>query len=83
MNIHAARNRVCIALNAAVFEDHIPVDTSCSTHTLRHSATRHWINSKVRINQACVRIRHINLATTVTFYLPITGAGKEAMALVT
>ena len=73
---------VRIALLATIEDGDIPEGTFCSTHTLRHSAARHWLNSKVPINQVSVWLGHSNLATTVTVYLPISGAGKEAMALV-
>ena len=74
VNIRIAWNWVHIALLAAIEAGEIPEGTYCSTHTMRHSAARHWLNQGVSINQISVRLGHSNPA--------ISGAGKEAMAKV-
>lgn len=41
------------------------------THTLRHSAARHWLAHGVPVNQVSAWLGHSNLKTTLDTYLPL------------
>ncbi len=50
------------------------------THTLRHSAARHWLNEGVPINQVSLLLGHSSLETTVRTYLPLMNPAPGALA---
>ena len=50
----------------------IPVGRRVATHTLRHSAARHWLESGVPLNTVSVWLGHRSLQTTL-IYLEILG----------
>ena len=48
------------------------------THTLRHSAARHWLASGVPINEVSIWLGHSNLSTTL-IYLKILPDPRGSM----
>ncbi len=58
---------VKIALKRAVELNQIPYGRKVATHTLRHSAARHWLASGVPINVVSRWLGHASLQTTLIY----------------
>lgn len=65
----------------AEFMGTIPRGRKIATHTLRHSAARHWLANGVPINQVSVWLGHASLNTTL-IYLQIVPDAAGNMARV-
>ena len=55
------------ALDRAVELGTIPAGRQCGTHTLRHSAARHWLASGVPINVVSRWLGHSSIQTTLIY----------------
>ena len=55
------------ALRTAVEHNRIPSGRKIATHTLRHSAARHWLTSGVAINVVSRWLGHASLQTTLIY----------------
>ncbi len=62
-----ARNWYKVALKACYDAGTIPEGKPCGTHTLRHSAARHWLLNDVPINVVSKWLGHSNLQTTMVY----------------
>lgn len=62
-------------------EGGISAGQEIGTHTLRHSAARHWLMNGVPINLVSVWLGHASLQTTLV-YLQILGDTSDRMAKV-
>ena len=59
------------AVDSAIAAGDLPPGTDIGTHSLRHSAARHWLASGVQISRVQHWLGHAQLATTVRIYLPL------------
>ncbi|MDP2663636.1 MAG: tyrosine-type recombinase/integrase [Dehalococcoidia bacterium] len=57
----------------------IPTSLQVGTHTLRHSCARHWVASKMTLNQVQLWMGHEDLSTTGKYLKLIGGGGAEKM----
>jgi len=55
------------AYQRAIDADQMPPGKTIGTHTLRHSAARHWLASGVPINAVQMWLGHANLQTTLVY----------------
>lgn len=63
------------ARNQAVTNQAIPAGKFVATHTLRHSAARHWLKSGVPINVVSMWLGHSNLQTTLVYLKLVSDPG--------
>ncbi len=68
-----------LAAKAAVEANVLTPGRKVATHTLRHSAARHWLANGVPINQVSLWLGHASLQTTLIYLqlLPDTGKWME------
>lgn len=59
------------AMKRAIASGLLPPGRKISTHTLRHSAARHWLANGVPINLVSVWLGHSSIKTTADTYLPV------------
>ena len=57
-------------------EEEIPDEQEIGTHTLRHSAARHWLMNGVPINLVSVWLGHASLQTTLVYLKIIADPGN-------
>lgn len=72
--VHAWR-RYKVALGRAVEMGAIPAGKPVGTHTLRHSAARHWLRSGVPVNVVQLWLGHSSLSTTLIYLQLISDPG--------
>ncbi len=70
-----------VALRRCYETGEIPDGKPCGTHTLRHSAARHWLKSGVPINVVQRWLGHANLTQTVTYLQLIADPGGHMQAV--
>ncbi len=64
------------ALEVMKKEEEIPDEREIGTHTLRHSAARHWLMNGVPINLVSVWLGHASLQTTLVYLKIIADPGN-------